>query len=80
MKTQLEKAIRRDVVEPVPAGEPTKSCSRMVVVSKKSGQPRRTLDYQRLDALCWRKMPHIPAPFDMVFGVNKHSFKTAPDA
>ena len=80
VKAQLEEDIRRGVIEPVPAGEPTEWCARMVVVAKKSGQPRRTVDYQRLNAACRRETHHTPAPFDMVSGVPKHSFKTVADA
>ncbi|XP_068232102.1 uncharacterized protein [Palaemon carinicauda] len=52
----------------------------MVVVSKKSGQPRCTVDYQRLNASCLLDTHHTPAPFDMVSGVPKHTFKTVADA
>ena len=50
VRAQLEEDVRRGVIERVPAGEPTEWCARMVVVAKKSGQPRRTVDYQRLNA------------------------------
>jgi len=42
---QLED-VRRGVIEPVPVGEATEWCARMVVVAKKTGQPLRTIDYQ----------------------------------
>lgn len=80
VKAQIDEDIRRGVIEPVPAGEPTEWCARMVVVAKKSGKPRRTVDYQRLNAACQRETHHTPAPFDMVSGVPKHSFKTVADA
>ncbi|XP_063876921.1 uncharacterized protein K02A2.6-like [Scylla paramamosain] len=80
VKAQLEDDVRRGVIEPVPAGEPTEWCARMVVVAKKSGQPRRTVDYQRLNAACRRETHHTPAPFDMVSSVPKHCFKTVADA
>jgi len=37
VRAQLEEDIKRGVIEPVPAGEPTEWCARMVVVAKKSG-------------------------------------------
>ncbi|XP_063888612.1 uncharacterized protein K02A2.6-like [Scylla paramamosain] len=80
VKAQLEDDVRRGVIEPVPAGEPTEWCARMVVVAKKSGQARRTVDYQRLNAACRRETHHTPAPFDMVSSVPKHCFKTVADA
>ena len=80
VKEQLDEDVRRGVLQPVPAGEATEWCSRMVVVAKKSGQPRRTVDYQRLNACCLRETHHTPAPFDMVSGVPLNSFKTVADA
>ena len=52
----------------------------MVVVAKKNGQPRYTVDFQRLNARYLRETHHTPAPFDMVSGVPVHSFKTVADA
>ena len=80
VKDQLDEDIRRGVLQAVPAGEATEWCSRMVVVAKKSGQPRRTVDYQKLNAGCLRETHHTQAPFDMVSGVPLHSFKTVADA
>ena len=80
VKRQLEEDVSKGVIEPVPAGEATEWCSRMVVVAKKSGQPRRTVDFQKLNACCLRETHHTPAPFDMVSGVPAHSFKTTADA
>ncbi|MPC51402.1 hypothetical protein E2C01_045246 [Portunus trituberculatus] len=54
------------ILEPVPVGEATEWCARMVVVAKKSGQPRRTIDYQKLNAACKRETHHTPTPFDMM--------------
>lgn len=80
MKAQLDEDVRRGVIQPVPAGEAMEWCARMVVAAKKSAQPRRTVDYQRLNAQCLRKTHHTPAPFDMVSGVPLHSYKTVADA
>lgn len=80
VKEQLDEDMRRGVLQQVPAGEATEWCSRMVVVAKKSGHPRRTVDYQRLNACCLRETHHTPAPFDMVSGVPLNSFKTVADA
>ncbi|KAK4327848.1 hypothetical protein Pmani_001697 [Petrolisthes manimaculis] len=52
----------------------------MVVVAKKSGKPRRTVDFQKLNSCCLRETHHTPAPFDMVSDVPPHSFKTVADA
>lgn len=55
-------------------------CSRIVVVAKISGHPRRTVDYQRLNAACRMETPHTLATFQIFSGVPKHSLKTVADA
>ena len=72
--------MKKGVLEPVPVGEATEWCTRMVVVAKKSGQPRRTIDYQKLNAACRRETHHTPTPFDMVSGIPRHTYKTTADA
>ena len=80
VKRQLDEDVARGVIEPVPVGEATEWCSRMVVVAKKSGQPRRTIDYQQLNAACRRETHHTPTPFDMVSSIPRHVYKTTADA
>ncbi|XP_076058554.1 uncharacterized protein LOC143035571 [Oratosquilla oratoria] len=80
VKQQLDEDVQRGVIRPVPAGEATEWCARMVVVAKKSGKPRRTVDFQKLNACCLRETHHTPAPFDMASGVPAHSYKTVADA
>ena len=80
VKKQLDEDVKRGVIKPVAAGEATEWCSRMVVTSKKNGQPRRTVDYQPLNAVCRRETHHTPAPFDMVSNVPGHTYKTVADA
>ena len=80
VRKQLDDDVKRGVIRPVPAGEATEWCACMVVVAKKSGKPRRTVDFQKLNSCCLRETHHTPAPFDMVSDVSPHSFKTVPDA
>ncbi|KAK3887585.1 hypothetical protein Pcinc_008290 [Petrolisthes cinctipes] len=80
VKKQLDEDIRKGILEPVPVGEVTEWCARMVVVAKKSGQPRRTVDYQKLNAACKRETPHTRTPFDLVSGIPRHTYKTTSDA
>lgn len=80
VKRQLDEDVKMGVLEPVPVGEATEWCARMVVVAKKSGQPRRTIDFQKLNAACRRETHHTSTPFDMVSGIPRHSFKTTADA
>ena len=62
VKAQPEEEVERGVIEPIPAGEPMEWCAHMVVVAKKPGQPRRTVDYQRLNTACRRETHHTPVP------------------
>ena len=80
VKKQLDEDVRKGILEPVPVGEATEWCARMVVVAKKSGQPRRTIDYQKLNAACRRETHHTPTPFDMVSSIPRHTYKTTADA
>ena len=49
-KAGLDQDVRLGVLEPVPIGEPVKWCHRMVVCAKMNGKPRRTVDFQALNA------------------------------
>lgn len=80
VKKQLDEDIAKGVIEPVPVGEATEWCARMVVVAKKSGQPQRTIDFQNLNAACRRETHHTPTPFDMVSSIPRHVYKTTADA
>lgn len=80
VKIHLDMDAKRGDVEPVLTGEATEWCARMVVVGKKNGQPRRTVDFQRLNASCQRETHHTPAPFDVVSSVPPHTYKTVADA
>ena len=58
MKKQLKEDIRKGILESVPVGEAMEWCTRMVVVARKPGQPRRTVDYLKLNTTCRRKTHH----------------------
>jgi len=80
VRQQLDDDIKKGIIEAVPAGEPTEWCSRMVVVPKKDGRPRRTVDFQRLNRASMRETHHTRPPFDLITSVPKHTFKTVADA
>lgn len=46
IKAELDRDVR---LEPVPVGEPVTWCHRKVIVAKKNGKPRRTIDFQPLN-------------------------------
>ena len=68
------------ILQKVPVGEPTEWCMRMIVVPKKDGKPRRTVDFQPINKLCMRETHHTPSPFDVVSNVPQQVYKTVLDA
>ena len=59
VKADLDSDIALGVIEPVHVGEPMTWCSRMVITrKKKSGGPRRCVDYQALNKFCSRETHH----------------------
>ena len=55
-------------------------CHRMVVVSKKSGSPRRCVDLQPLNRYATRETHHTPSPFHQARSVPRSTYKTVLDA
>ena len=80
VKIQLEKDVEMGILQKVPVGEPTEWCMRMVVVPKKDGKPRRTVDFQPINKFCMRETHHTPSPFDAVSNVPQQVYKTVLDA
>ena len=80
VKKQLDKDVRLGIIEPVPQGTPTRWCSRMVVASKKNGDPRRTIDLQQLNKATLRETHHTPSPYNIVSITPKKTYKTVLDA
>lgn len=50
IKEGIDMDVRLGVIEPVPIGEPVTWCHRMVICAKKNSEPRRTVDFQPLNA------------------------------
>ena len=80
VKQKMDKDVAQRIIKKVPPGEPTEWCSRMVVVPKRDGRPRRTVDYQKLNSSCLRETHHMPMPFNLVSSIPKHTYKTVADA
>ena len=57
VKADLDSNVMLGILEKVPMGVPTTWQSRMVVVAKKSGKPRRTVDLSPLNKHCLRETP-----------------------
>ena len=54
VKADLDRDIAMGIIEPVPIGTPTRHCARMVVLAKRNGEPRRTVDLSALNKQCLR--------------------------
>ena len=57
-KAEVKESTNRDIAinitEPVPIREPVEWCSKIIVITKKDGRPRRTVDLQQLNSQCQR--------------------------
>lgn len=80
VKAALDQDVRLGVLEEVPIGEPVTWCHRMVVCPKKDGKPRRTVDFQALNAHAVRETHHTPSPFLQARSVPHGTKKTVLDA
>ena len=80
VKAQLDRDCKLGVIEPVPWGEPTIWCSRMITVAKSNGSPRRTIDLQALNDASLRQTHHTPPPFHLAMSVPHNTKKTIFDA
>ncbi|XP_066910175.1 uncharacterized protein [Clytia hemisphaerica] len=79
VKARLDQDTRLRVIEPVPVGEPVTWCHRMVVCAKKDGTPRRTVDFQALNANATRETHHTMSPFHQACLVPSGKKKTVFD-
>ena len=80
VKADLDRDVCLGIIEPVPPGTPTIWCSKMVVVAKKDGTPRRTVDLQNLNAASYRETHHTSSPFNLASSVPSGTRKTILDA
>jgi len=80
VKAGLDQDIRLGVLEPVPVGDPVTWCHRMVVCAKKTGKPRRTVDFQALNTHAIRETHHTQSPFHQARAVPHETKKTVFDA
>ena len=68
------------VLERVPVGTPSEWCSRMVVVAKHNGKPRRTVDLKMLNKAAKPQTHPTETPFHQVMGIPRGTYKTVTDA
>ena len=80
VKRSIDKDVAAGILLKVPFNEPTTWCSRMVVVKKKDGSPRRTVDYQKLNQQCLREPVYSTSPFHTARQIPQHTWKSVFDA
>ena len=80
VKRSIDQDVDAGILIKVPFNEPTEWCARMVVVSKKDGRPRRTVDYQQLNAQCMREQNHGESPFHTARRIPPNTWKSVFDA
>ena len=80
VKADLDRDVRLGIIERVPQGEICVFCSRMVIVPKTNGDPRRTIDYQELNKATLREVHHTPSPINLVAQIPAGKVKTVLDA
>lgn len=79
VKAGLDQDVSLGVLEPVPVGEPVTWCHHMVVCAKKSGKPRRTVDFQVLNLHAMRETHHTQSPFHQARSISSGKKKTVFD-
>ena len=80
VRKSLEDDVESGILIKVPFNEPTTWCARMVIVSKKDGRPRRTVDYQQLNSQCLREPNHTDSPFNAARRIPSRTWKSVLDA
>ena len=80
VKASLDHDVEAGILIKVPFNEPTEWCSRMVCVKKKDGRPRRTVDFQKLNAQCVREPNTGESLFHTARRVPHHTWKSVVDA
>ena len=80
VKKDLDRDERLGVIEKVPIGHPSTWISPMVTVAKSNGNPRRTIDFQKLNKAALRQTHSSETPFHMASQIPQDTFKTVLDA
>ena len=77
---ELEPDIQLGVLERVPSNTPTTWCSRMHVVGKKTGDPRRVVDLRALNSATARQTHVTEPPFRQAMVVPPNTWRYTTDA
>ena len=80
VKAEVDRDVRIGVLEEFPIGKTTDWCSPMVICPKTNGNPRRTVNIQRLNDVALRQTPTAESPFHQALSVPNQTVKTVVDA
>ena len=80
VKADLEQDIQLGVLERVPSNTPTTWCSRMHVVGKKTGEPRRVVDLREVNRATSRQTHATEPPFRQASSIPPHTWRFSSDA
>ena len=80
VRQELEQDIKLGVLERVPSNTPTTWCSRMHVVSKKNGNPRRVVDLRAVNLATSRQTHITEPPFRQAMSVPPETWRFTSDA
>ena len=80
VKAELEQDIQLGVLERVPSNTPSTWCSRMHVVGKKLGNPRRVVDLREVNAATSRQTHSTEPPFKQAMSVPPNTWRYTTDA
>ena len=79
VEADLERDVALGVIEPVPTNTPSTWISRMVLVPKHDGSPRRTVDFKALNDASVRQTHHSESPFMLATRVPSNMKKSVLD-
>ena len=80
IKAELNKDVRLGVIEPVLENTPVTWCSRMGIVPKKSGDPRRVIDFRPLNKVTKKQSHVVESPFVQASKIPANTWKSCFDA
>ena len=80
IKTELDKDVELGVIAPVPPNTPVEWCSRMSVLAKRDGAPRRVIDLRKLNAATKRQTHPTESPYLQAMSIPSNTIKSCCDA
>ena len=80
IKAELDKDVRLGVIEKVPDNTPVTWCSRMGIVPKKNGDPRRVIDLRAVNKVTKPQTHHVESPYAQARKIPPKTWKTCSDA